>query len=69
MALGVTKAEARLAVSLLAGKSMQEHADAFQISKNTVRTQIKSLFNKTDTRGQAGLVRRLTTLFSAYRQV
>lgn len=68
MALGVTKAEARLAVSLLAGKSMQEHADEFHISKNTVRTQIKSLFNKTDTRGQAGLVRRLTTLFSAYRQ-
>ncbi len=68
MALGVTKAEARLAVSLLAGKSMQEHADEFRISKNTVRTQIKSLFNKTDTRGQAGLVRRLTTLFSAYRQ-
>lgn len=67
-ALGVTRAEARLAVSLLAGKSMQEHADEFRISKNTVRTQIKSLFNKTDTRGQAGLVRRLTTLFSAYRQ-
>jgi len=67
-AFGVTKAEARLAVSLLSGKTMQDHAEEFKISKNTVRTQMKSLFHKTGTRGQTELIRQLTALFGAYRQ-
>ncbi len=56
---GLTHAEARLAVALLVGLSVDEVADRFTVTTATVRTQLRSLFAKTDTRRQSDLVRAL----------
>jgi len=56
---GLTPAEARLAVALLVGLSVDEAADRFTVTAATVRTQLRSVFAKTDTRRQSELVRTL----------
>lgn len=57
-----THAEAHLAQWLMQGLSLDEAADRIGVSKNTVRTQLRALFNKTETRRQAELVRLLLQL-------
>jgi DNA-binding CsgD family transcriptional regulator len=52
----LTPAESRLAESLIAGKSLEDYAIEAKITLNTVRTQLKSLFQKTNTKRQAQLV-------------
>ncbi len=54
-----SRAEARLAVQLLEGRSLKDGAEQLGISINTVRSQLASIFAKTDTRRQAELVRLL----------
>ncbi len=56
-AYGLGPAEARLAEHLVAGGSLTEYADRAGVSIHTVRWTSKQVFAKTDTRGQADLVR------------
>lgn len=56
---GLTPAEARLTQGILFGQSLQEFADAAEVSINTVRTQLKQVFAKTGTRRQVDLMRVL----------
>lgn len=53
---GLTQAEARLAVALCEGLSVEEAAARFGLSLATVRAQLKGVFAKTGTRRQAELV-------------
>jgi DNA-binding CsgD family transcriptional regulator/PAS domain-containing protein len=58
----LTPAEVRLALALADGKSLADVADAHRVSFETVRTQVKSIFQKTGTRGQTGLIRLLASV-------
>jgi DNA-binding CsgD family transcriptional regulator/uncharacterized protein YhfF len=58
-AFKLTPAEARLAVHLVSGASLTEAADEFGVTHNTVRAQLRAIFDKTDTHRQADLVRLL----------
>jgi DNA-binding CsgD family transcriptional regulator len=53
---GLTKAEARLALSLAAGASLPSMAQAFDVKLTTVRSQLQQVFAKTGTSRQAELV-------------
>ena len=53
---GLTPAEARLAVRLVADESVEEAADALHIALGTARNQLKEIFGKTETHRQAELV-------------
>jgi DNA-binding CsgD family transcriptional regulator/PAS domain-containing protein len=55
----LTPAEARLAVAMLDGQSLSHASAQFGVSINTVRTQLSSLFAKTQTHRQVDLVRCL----------
>lgn len=61
----LTPAEARLAEQLAQGPALCDAADALGITVGTARTQLKSVFRKTDTSRQAELVRLLLLLPSA----
>lgn len=54
---GLTQAEARLAGELASGHSMEKIAEKFKLSKNTIRTQLKSCFQKTGVNRQTELVK------------
>lgn len=54
-----SRAEARLAVQLLEGRSLKAAANRMGVSINTVRSQLASIFAKTDTQRQAELLRVL----------
>jgi len=58
----LTAAEARLAIALANGKDLALHAAERQLSKETVRNQLKSVFLKTGTNRQAQLTVMLSTL-------
>jgi len=53
---GLSKREAELAAALCSGQTLDELATARGTSINTVRSQLKSVFNKTGTSRQADLV-------------
>lgn len=55
--LGLTAAEARLCALLVSGRRLDESAKELNVSHETVRTQLKSVFRKTGTRSQPDLVR------------
>jgi len=55
--LRLTKTEARVALALAHGQTMQDIADELGVSLNTVRTHVASTFSKTETSRQADLVR------------
>jgi DNA-binding CsgD family transcriptional regulator/PAS domain-containing protein len=59
---GLTPAEARLALLLLEGKSIAEAAQENEVSKDTVRSQLKQIFLKTGTRRQGELICLLASL-------
>lgn len=59
---GFTHAEGQLAHWLMQGLSLDEAAERIGVSKNTVRSQLRALFYKTETRRQAELVRLLLQL-------
>jgi DNA-binding CsgD family transcriptional regulator/PAS domain-containing protein len=52
---GLTAAEKRVAVQIAHGRTRQEIALASGVSDGTVKTQLASIFGKTDTRDQRGL--------------
>ena len=56
---GLTPAEARLATALLEGHSLKEVADACRVTHNTAKSQLKSVFSKTQVRRQGELIRLL----------
>ena len=59
---GLTPAQARLAIHLVEGNSLRSSAKALGVKYETVRTYLKSVFQKTGTHRQAELV---LTVFSA----
>ena len=58
---GLTPAEARLVRGLADGRRLDELAEAFGISKETARTQLRHIYPKTGTNRQAELVRLVLT--------
>ena len=56
---GLTPREAALALLLMAGLTLEESARKLGVTTNTVRTLLKRVTAKTDSRSQADLVRRL----------
>ncbi len=56
---GLTPAEARLAAALMKGNSLEQAAGEFHLSRNTVRSQLRKIFDKTDTKRQGELIRLL----------
>ena len=67
-ALGLSRAEARLASRLQEGLSLKESAEELGVTVNTARNQLKSIFEKLGINRQSDLVRHLTQLsqLSAY---
>lgn len=61
-AFRLTPAEARLAALLAIGESLENAADTLGVTKETARSRIKSIFQKTDTHRQATLVALLASL-------
>jgi DNA-binding CsgD family transcriptional regulator len=53
---GLTPAEARLALQLVAGETLRAAAVKLSITYETARTELKNIFNKTGTCRQAELV-------------
>jgi len=56
---GFTERESDLAERLVRGEALEEAAQALGISRETARSHLKQLFEKSDTRRQAQLVRLL----------
>jgi DNA-binding CsgD family transcriptional regulator len=52
---GLTQAEARVALAITRGESLNEIARARGVTVATARTQLKSVFSKTQTHRQAEL--------------
>ena len=61
----LTSAEARLVSELANGITLEEISDKFEITKNTVRDQLKSIFSKVNTRRQTDLINLVKTSPSA----
>lgn len=64
---GLTAAEKRIASHIAAGRSRQEIALSSGVADGTVKTQLASIFEKTDTRDQRGLELLLRDLTPATR--
>lgn len=64
----LSRAEARLAGLLVEGLSLEESAVRLNVSRHTVRSQIKSIFIKTGTNRQSDLVRILINSVAAFAQ-
>ena len=60
--LGLSPAESRLAVALLAGKKLGEVAIDFGVQITTLRTQLSSILRKTGVTRQVDLIRLLSNL-------
>ena len=65
---GATPAEARIAQALMDGFSLYEYADANDLSRHTVRNQMRALLHKTGARNQADLIRLMYSLSSPFRR-
>ena len=59
---GLTASECRLALALLRGRSLGEHAQDAGIAMSTARTHIARILHKTGCRNQQGLIRLLCHL-------
>jgi DNA-binding CsgD family transcriptional regulator len=57
----LSKAELALVTELMEGQSIVDAATALEISENTARVQLRSVFTKTDTHRQADLMRLVFT--------
>ncbi|MBA2592901.1 MAG: helix-turn-helix transcriptional regulator [Pseudomonadota bacterium] len=61
----LTAAEARLVTALARGDTPKAAAERFQVTENTIRTQLKSVLAKTGVRRQVDLVLLLNRLAAA----
>ena len=68
-AFGLTQAEALIAVQIGWGRSPKQIAGTLQLSLNTVRTHLKSIYVKTNTHRQAALVQCLTDVRSLSKRI
>lgn len=59
---GLTEAEVRVCSQIALGRTVPEIADRFSLSKNTIRTHLKSVFRKCDVSSQVQLMGLLSTL-------
>jgi DNA-binding CsgD family transcriptional regulator len=59
---GLTPAEARLALFIGAGGTVEEAAHRFHTALSTARSQMRQVLTKTDTHRQADLVRLISRL-------
>jgi DNA-binding CsgD family transcriptional regulator len=59
---GFTPAECRLAELLAKGQTLAEAAELNCVARETVRSQLRSMFNKTGVRRQSELIRIFTNL-------
>jgi DNA-binding CsgD family transcriptional regulator len=64
---GLTPAEARLALHLVAGESLRSAAVKLSITYETARTHLKNIFHKTGTCRQAELVIAIVTALPELR--
>jgi DNA-binding CsgD family transcriptional regulator/PAS domain-containing protein len=64
---GVTKAEAEIALRLTEGKSLADVCDLLDISRNTAKTHLKSLFDKLGVHRQGELVAVVTRSVGSLR--
>lgn len=64
----LTKKEALVAEHIAQGKSLDEIAVKLHRSINTIKTQLKSLFIKTETKGQVQLVVTLLSTMAAFKK-
>jgi DNA-binding CsgD family transcriptional regulator len=55
-AFGLSRSEVRVALELLRGRELREIAQAHGTTLGTVRSQLKSIYAKTETHRQAELV-------------
>ena len=55
-AYGATRAEAMLAEGLMRGLTLEEIAEQRKVGRETIRTQLRSLFQRTETRRQSELI-------------
>jgi DNA-binding CsgD family transcriptional regulator len=60
-AFGLTEAEARLAALLASGEELRFAAEKLGITYGTARTRLAEIFQKTETRRQAELMKILLT--------
>ena len=58
---GLSPAEARLAVALIEEVSLKTAAERLAITEGTARVYLKRIFNKTDVKSQAALMKLLLT--------
>ena len=63
---GATPAEARLAQAAYDGLNLNEYADAHNLSRHTVRNQMRSLTHKFGCRGQLELLQYISRLLSPF---
>jgi len=66
IAYSLTPAESELLGLLASGHCLSDAAKARGVSLNTVRSQLKQVFAKTDTSRQAALIRLVLTGAAAY---
>ena len=59
---GLTPTEAHLLLALSEGQTLRQYSDEHQVTYNTVRTHLRSVFAKTNTSKQSDLVRLLSGL-------
>jgi DNA-binding CsgD family transcriptional regulator len=59
LAFQLTPAEARLAVALMAGETLNTYCERNGITRDTAKTQLRQVFAKTGCSRQADLIRTL----------
>ena len=64
-AFGLTRAEVRLTARLANGELLSDIAEALEITKETARSRLKSVFRKTDVHRQGELVALLASLLGS----
>jgi DNA-binding NarL/FixJ family response regulator len=62
----LTKKESQLAEHLLNGYTLEEYCARRYVTLNTVRSQLKAIYHKTDTNRQPELIRLLSRLFDNF---
>ena len=67
-AYGLSAMETSLAEGLIAEQSLEEIAATRSVGRETIKTQLKSLFNKTGVNRQSSLVKLLATFPSSGRR-